>query len=360
MEIKRQTILSLVLLAVLCPQGVFAASDPLRALYEKRGDLQAAFDGETLAAKPASAAGFLIDLEDWARQYGWAEYPELSAYAPTTTPAKPIAKATPAPAIVAASYIVIDDQTGTILAAQNADASWPIASITKLVSTKVVLDSGVDLYGKASVRAIDDVGGAKLYVTDGTTFTGRDLLYATLVGSANNSANALARMTGLGRTEFIERMNQVATDLNLSRTKFVDPTGIELGNASTARETAALARAAFANENIRRAAGTSIAHIQALSDKTYVRDIKSTDWLLYDPAYDDVYVTAGKTGFLNESGWNLVVRLHPMNQSEDKSVLVVVFGSPGRRESFDNANILAHWAWKNFDWSRASLNLATQ
>ena len=115
----------------------------------------------------------------------------------------------------------------------------------------------------------------------------------------------------------------------------------------------------FTNENITNAAGSSHVAIKALSDPNYVRDIKSTDWMLYDSAYDDVYVTAGKTGFLNESGWNVVVRLHPMGQSEDKSVLVVVLGSPGRRESFDNAEALAYWAWQNFDWSRPDLNLAS-
>ncbi len=359
MEIIKSTILSLALLTILFPSEVFATSDPLRELYEQRGDLQLAFDGETLAAKPASAAGFLIDLEDWARQYGWQEYPDLSEFAPLKSPAKPIAKASAVPVIVATSYIVIDDQTGTILVAHNADASWPIASITKLVSTKVSLDVGVDLYGKGSIKTIDEVGGARLAVTDGTTFTGRDLLYATLVGSANNAANAFSRMTGLDRSTVVDRMNGVAKDLNLSRTKFVDPTGIELGNVSTARETAAFAREAFKNENIFKAAGSSHAMITALSDPNYSRDIKSTDWLLYDSAYDDVYVTAGKTGFLNESGWNVVVRLHPMGESEDKSVLVVVLGSAGRRESFDNAEALAHWAWKNFDWSRPDLNIAS-
>lgn len=360
MEIGRKIIFSLFLLAAICPQSVLASSDSLRDLYNERGDLQLAFDASTLAAKPASGAGFLIDLEDWARQYGWQEYPELSAYAPVEPPARPLTGASNAPTINAASYIVIDDQTGTILAAQNADQSWPIASITKLVTSKVTLDAGADLYSIGEVLASDDVGGAKLYVAAGTTFTGRDLLYAALVGSANNAANALSRLSGLSRTNFVSEMNDVAADLNLTRTKFVDPTGIELENVSTAREVAALAHEAFSNENIRRAAGTSVAHIQALSDPTYTRDIKSTDWLLYDSAYDDLYVTAGKTGFLYESGWNLVVRMHPMGQSEDKSVLVVVFGSAGRRESFDNAANLARWSWKNFDWSRGDVSLAAQ
>lgn len=344
------SIISLISL-LLAPGLSFAATPELEHLYETRGDLQAAFSPDTFQAIPGSGAGFLIDLEDWARQYGWQEYPELSDYAPLESPAKNLGLSAP-PEVSASSYIVIDDATGTILAAENADASWPIASLTKLVTVKTAFDHGVDFYGLGDVRDIDDVGGAKLHVTDGTTFHMFDLFRATIVASANNAANAVARLTNLPKFEFVTYMNDFADSLNLSRTHFVDPTGIELGNVSTAREVAYIAATIFQNENIRRLAGTSGIHIEAINDTSYVHDIASTDWLLYDPAYDDVYVTAGKTGYLNESGWNLVVRMHPMGESTDKSVLIVVFGSGSRRESCDDAANLARWAWKNFDWSR--------
>lgn len=326
---------------------VFAMT-PLEEIYAERGDLRAAFASDG-TPREGSAAGFLMNLEDWARQYGWQAYPELVAYAPETVP--PVARgAGAAPAVTSGRYIVVDTASGAILAASNAEAAWPIASITKLMTTSVALDEGIDIGGTGMVKGADDVGGAKLYVDDGTKFTVRDLLAATLVGSANNAANAVARLTGLAKDDFVARMNARAEKLGLTHTRFADPTGIELGNVSNAREVAYFAGTAFAKENVKTFSGSSRTHIAALNDATYVRDIKNTNWMLYDPAYDDLYVTAGKTGFLNESGWNLVVQLHPMGEDEDRSLTVVALGAAGRRESFDDAAALARWTWKNFDW----------
>lgn len=334
------------------PTVTFAATtspDPLTAVYETRGDLQAAFD--TDGTPKGAAAGFLMNLKDWARQYGWQEYPELSAYAPTVQPPVATPRAAAAPAVTSGKYIVIDDASGAILAAEHAEDTWPIASITKLMTTTVAIESGIDVGGAGAVVESDDVGGARLGVTSGTRFTVRDLLAATLVGSANNAANALARLSGIPQADFVANMNARAQTMGLARTTFVDPTGIELGNVSTAREVAYFAHTAFENEHVRKFAGSTKAHIAALNDATYVRDIANTNWMLYYPAYDDLYVTAGKTGFLNESGWNVVVQLHPMSDTDSsRSLTIVALGAAGRRESFDDAAALARWAWRNFDW----------
>lgn len=345
----RKIALALVLgsLVGLAPASVFAADDALWAVYAERGDLRAAFDAE---GKPVgTAAGFLMNLEDWARQYGWSEYPELAAYAPLV--GVPTQKTSiVAPLTSSPKYIVIDDASGAILVAKAADQQWPIASITKLMTGTVAIEQGIDLGGKGSIKAIDNVGGASLAVIDGASFTMRDIFAAMLVASANNAANAIARLTGLEKTDFVGEMNEYAASLGLSHTAFVDPTGIETGNVSTAREVAYFAGKAFAKENIRKFAGATRVHISALNTE-YVRDLNNSNKMLYDPAYDDIYVTAGKTGYLDESGWNLVVQMHPMGEAAtERSLTVVVFGAAGRWESFDDAATLGRWAWKNFRW----------
>ncbi len=356
----RRALAYITLTSLLLPQVGFAMTDDLLEIYEDRGDLQSAFDSETFQAIPGSAAGFLIDLEDWARQYGWQGYTELEDYAPDVDPARLAAWPVAMPEVTG-RYLVIDDSSGAILAAKDANEVWPIASITKLASAKTALDYGLDLGGVGTVEEEDDVGGAKLWAEYGTTFKIADLLYATLTASANNAANAIARLTGYAKDTFVDHMNDFAAHLNLSRTTFVDPTGIEEGNVSTAREVAAFAREAFSHENIRKPAGTVEMHIEALDDPDYVRNILTTNWLLYDSSYDDVYVTAGKTGYLGEEiGWNLVVRMHPMGSSEDQSVLIVLLGADGRRESFDAAHSLAWWAWQSFDWERDLINVAAE
>lgn len=347
---RTNRLIAMVAAGMLLPSFSFAITPELAEIYEERGDLQECFDPVTYQGVEGTAAGFLIDLEDWARQYGWQAYPELADYAPEIAPVPYIGGAA-LPEVTSEHYIVIDNESGAILAADSAGEQWPIASITKLVTTKTALDAGLDAYGTGDVRNADNVGGARLWVEDGTTFRVRDLLYATMVASANNAANAVARLSGLPRTTFIDRMNAFAQEHNLGQTEFVDPTGIELENVSTAREVAYLTREVFKNEDIRRMAGTWRINIEALNDEEYERSINSTNWMLYDPPYDDVYVTGGKTGYLIESGWNLVVRMHPMGDTQAKSVLIVVLGAEGRRESFDDAHALAHWAWAAHDWS---------
>ncbi|RMD50400.1 hypothetical protein D6827_04095, partial [Candidatus Parcubacteria bacterium] len=261
------------------PQISFAIDDDLLEVYSLRSDLQAAFSvADNYKAIADSAAGFLIDLQDWAKQYGWREYSELSNYAPRIIPPVNIGEAMP-PEVSAASYIIVDKNSGIILAAKNASEKRSLASITKLMTVKTALDLGLDVGGKGSILDGDDVGGARLWVDDGAEFTILDLLKATLVASANNAANAIARLTGYDRSYFIDQMNHNVKDWNLSATNFVDPTGIEIGNISTAREVAFFADKIFANENIKYLAGRAAINITSLNSD-YQKTIYNTDWLL--------------------------------------------------------------------------------
>lgn len=343
MEMKKRHNVAALAFILLFPFAANASPNAqLMSVFAERGDLQKAFDSSrNYRAVPGSAAGFLIDLDDWAEQYGWSEYASLSAYAPEA----PLAVGSFAPPTVTAdSYIVIDRTTGQILAASHADREWPIASLTKLMTTQIVLDDGVS--GIYPVRMEDDVGGAKLYVNDGDTFTLDGLVSATLVGSANNAANAIVRSTGLSKAEFVKEMNARAEKLNLSHTTFADPTGIEVENVSTAREYARVADQAFGRADIRRYTTTALARVNVLSQGA-VKTLKNTNWMLWKPEYDDIYVMAGKTGFLYESGWNLAVALRPEYKNEKRELLVVTFGSDSRADSFKDAEALARSAWES-------------
>ena len=281
------------------------------------------------------------------------EHPELKAYGPKKGDGVPVrTKAEEIESsIQAQAYLVMDRSTGKILTVKNENKVWSIASLTKLMTTSVVLDHEVPMNKTVSILNTDNVGGARLYVNDGDEFTVEDLFYATLVGSANNAANALARTTGLSRAEFVQEMNERAKGLNLVRTQYVDPTGIELGNVSTAREMARVAQMAFAQQDLQTFTTTATKYIDDLSQGTTKKMI-NTNWMLWKPEYDDLYVTGGKTGYLIESGWNLVVSLRPMNADADKELLIVLFGAGSRADSFVNANRLADWAWETHQWQK--------
>ncbi len=337
---------ALMAVALVFPVTALAApNEALLDLFASRGDLRAAFDADRgYQAVPGSGAGFLIDLEDWAYQYGWKEYPSLLAYAPAS-PLSSFAPTRPVPSVTSGAFIVIDRTSGQILVAQNADRAWPIASLTKLMTAQIALDSGASLSDVYSVKAEDDVGGAKLYVNSGDTFTLDGLLYATLVGSANNAANAITRTVTSDKAAFVNEMNLRARALNLSRTTYVDPTGIEVENVSTARELARIADIAFRRPDIHRYTTTASARIRVLSRGT-IKTITNTNWMLWKPEYDDIFVMGGKTGYLDESGWNLSVVLRPEMKDEEHELLVVAFGSDSRADSFVDAEALARWAWE--------------
>lgn len=346
-------ILVISIIAVVFPTAIFASADPLEDIYQKRGDLQAAFDSQTRRAVAGTAAGFLLDLTDWATQYGWMEHEELASYGPEEGDGVPVRVVMDEieSQIDSEAYVVMDRSTGKILTVKNENRVWPIASLTKLMTANVVLDHDVSMSRVADVRNADNVGGARLYVQDGDTFSVEDLFYATLVASANNAANALSRTAGITRSNFLKEMNQNAVDLGLTKTHYVDPTGIEVGNVSTAREMARIARTIFARDEIRRFTTTATKYIDVLSQGTS-KKMTNTNWMLWKPAYDDIYVTGGKTGYLNESGWNVAVTLKPMGSDYDKELLIVLFGAESRSASFTDANKLADWAWEVHEWQK--------
>ncbi|MBI4435392.1 D-alanyl-D-alanine carboxypeptidase [Candidatus Uhrbacteria bacterium] len=322
-------------------------------MYLQRPDLQAAFDPQTKRAIPGTAAGFLLDLEDWATQYGWMEHEELAMYGPEEGDGVPVRvhASEIETSIESTAYVVMDRSTGKILTVKNENRVWPMASLTKLMTAQIVLDHEVPMGRVASVRNADNVGGARLYVNDGDTFSVEDLFYATLVASANNAANALSRTSEMSRTEFLEEMNTRASELGLTKTTFVDPTGIDVGNVSTAREMARIAQMALGDEQIRRFTSTATKYINVLSQGTQ-KKMTNTNWMLWKPAYDDLYVTGGKTGYLEESGWNLVVSVRPMNGDPDTELLIVLLGAPSRLVLFEEARELADWAWESHEWQK--------
>lgn len=346
----KKIVLSLIvcLIAVATPMAIFAESEPLREIYNRRGDLQELFDKDTFKALSGKRIGFMLDLYDWAERYGYKEHPELSSFAPKVNEPVRINSTEVESQIGADAYVVMDKASGKILTVKKENKEWPIASLTKLITADIVLREDIPMTQKQSVLNSDNVGGAKLNVYNGDLFTMDDLFYATLVGSANNAANALSRTIGLSRVEFIKNMNLRAKDLNLVQTKFVDPAGIETGNVSTPLEMARIARTVFKNEKVQKYTTTSVKYVDVLNRGTQ-KKMTNTNWMLWKPQYNDVYVTSGKTGFLNESGWNLAVALKP-SVDDGRELLIVLFGGTSRAESFNDVERLASWAWSVYEW----------
>jgi len=237
------------------------------------------------------------------------------------------------------AYIVMDAKTGEILEEKNSTEVRSIASLTKLMTSMVALqDVGVNQSSSVQLASVDEVGGARLRVRSGTSWSVGNLLASTLIGSTNNTANALARSTGLSKNDFVNKMNQRAVSMGLPNTRFADPTGIEVENVSTAQEVARMSLEAYKHPMIRFLASRPTYTVRT-SDHTGYRTISNTNKLVNDRS---LQVVAGKTGYLIEAGWTLATQVKKPGERE---LMIVVLGCADRWQSFSDVKNLANKVW---------------
>ncbi|MDD5251547.1 MAG: serine hydrolase [Patescibacteria group bacterium] len=346
--------------SVLAANPVWAADDALRGVYERRADLRSLFRAADWSAVSSPKTAGMSNLFDWARQYGWQEYPDqLKEYSPTYGSAVAVATKKPGPTLVpgarfnfaaltADAVLVIDDASGEVLLSHNSQKTHPIASLTKLMTAMVALDHGLNFNASSALNQDDTVGGAMLRINRGVPLTVRDLFNAMLVGSANDAAHAIARQCGLNESSFIAAMNDKARLLGLASAKFADPTGLDVGNVATATDAAALLRFALGDYGEIRRSASSASYDIVLSD-TERHHLTNTNALLTDNT-NGLYVFGGKTGYLIEAGWNLAVRMQDWRQ---RPVTVVIFGAHNKTLVFNEAAKAARWVWTNYRWPKS-------
>lgn len=236
---------------------------------------------------------------------------------------------------VAASALLYEADSGRILFEQNGFERRPIASITKLMTAMVALDSGIDWDQEATILPNEYVQGGQLLLHRGETVRIRDLWAASLLGSANNATLAYVRELGIPEDEFIRRMNRKAIELGLEQTEFAEVTGLDSDNVSTAYEVARLAEVAFGEyPEIAEFASMPEYTMTALgSGREHV--IRNTNKLMGE----GINFVGSKTGFLYEAGYCLVI------QGEDKFAgrIAVILGSDYENSYFSEAwRLLQH------------------
>ncbi len=233
------------------------------------------------------------------------------------------------------------------LYAWNAETSWPIASLTKLISALVWKNYTVPWQAAITLKKVDEVGGGRLRVTVGSKIRFEDLWYASITASANNASMALMRALGVTNKQATLLMNREIQRAGAKAAVVFEPSGMDVRNVASAREMALIADRAFAWRPLQKAASTDTRVVKVLSPNPRNHPVYSTnDLLRFD---DDIWVIAGKTGYLDESRHNLVAWLRPVGvdgQPESgKDVLVVVYGAPTRERMFAAAKALAQSLW---------------
>lgn len=263
---------------------------------------------------------------------------------PALTPKN--ATSTLAPKVGALAYSVVDAATGTVLAETNSDAPMPIASLTKLMTAMVWLDTNPDLKTIITYTKADVTAYAYLRVKPSETLTTKDLFYSTIVGSANNAATALARSTGLSRADFVAKMNAKAASWGLHDTTFVDVNGLNPLNISSSSDMAVISGHAFHDYPLlKKASLTTVYNFRTINTKI-AHSIKTTDKLLLTPGM--LNITGNKTGYLDEAKYTYTLRVQ---NAQGAHVVVVVYGEPTSAARFSDAAKLATWALGAFTWS---------
>ncbi|MDI6809457.1 MAG: serine hydrolase [Candidatus Eisenbacteria bacterium] len=232
-------------------------------------------------------------------------------------------------ALWARAGVLFDVSDGKILFEKNADKTYPIASITKLVTALTFLDLGIDLDRVTTIEQDDIRGARKTRLRVGEQVSLIDLLHASLICSDNAATKALARESMFGNDAFIDKMNEKASELELNGAHFVDPTGLSSGNVASALGCVKLIKAATENELL----------ASIMQTKTYYYEsniqghqIGNTNRLLQS----DWDILGGKTGFISASGYCLVTYL----LDKGKEVAVVILGAPSNGRRFREARLL--------------------
>ncbi len=271
-----------------------------------------------------------------------------------------------APSVDAVSVAIVDFEKGDILYESNADAVIPPASLTKLMTLHVVYEAIAR--GEILKNTIIDImpeetspripyGSSLMYLQPGMRVPLIDLMRGMAVVSGNDAAFTLARILAGSNEKFSFLMNREAEKLGLSKTRFVEPSGLSEFNTTTAREMASFSRAYLALHP------ESIAELHSLYSMEFPREDVMPEGVSGPPhkillrnRNDLIFSYDGcdglKTGFIYESGYNLVATA---KRGDTRIILVTLGGTQGSDERTRGAKKLLDWTFDN--WQTVSPKL---
>jgi len=233
------------------------------------------------------------------------------------------ARRAPPGGVWARNAIVLDPATGEVLFEKNSDRSVPIASLSKLMTMMVFLEQKPDLEREAVVTRDELDGGGHTQLRNGESVSLADLLHMSLMCSDNVATRVLARESGLAPDDFLARMNHKAIELGMTHTRFVEFTGLDERNVSTAADVARMLHAAADIDLVREITTTRSYEFRTARR---VHEIHNTNRLLFSH-YE---IVGGKTGFISEAGYCFATWL----RTQGRDLIAVVLGAPTNATRF--------------------------
>ena len=230
---------------------------------------------------------------------------------------------------------VMDQQTGEVLLNKNGRMVSSIASITKLMTAVVIMDANLSMDERITITYddVDRLKGSSSRLAVGTTLTRQELLHLTLMSSENRAAHALGRTYPGGMSEFVRTMNMRAMMLGMNDTRYVEPTGLNSANRSSARDLALLTKVAYSYPLIRNYTTYPGAEFAVNGRSTR---FNNTNRLVHSVNWD---IGLQKTGFISEAGRCVVMQ----SNINGRNVLIVLMDSSSSNKRVEDAEAIRNF-----------------
>ena len=231
--------------------------------------------------------------------------------------------------------LVLDQSTSQVLFEKNSNISLPIASITKLMTGLIVVESrqNKDEILQITSEDIDREKNSGSRLAVGTQLSRASLLHLALMSSENRAASALGRNYPGGLPAFVAAMNAKARTLGMQDTHFVDSSGLSSRNVASAHDLVKLVAAAQ-NYPILGQYSTAPESMVASGGRTL--QYRNTNQLVRNPSWE---IGLQKTGYIAEAGRCLVMQ----TVIEGRSIVMVFLDSKGKLSRIADAGRIRKW-----------------
>lgn len=239
--------------------------------------------------------------------------------------------------LASVNAMVTDLKSGKPLYRKHAEVAVPIASVTKLMTAMVVLDSGEPQDQWLTIVNWDRKQPKNAYsrLRVGSEAKRGELVRIALMSSENLATHVLARHHPGGVEAFVAAMNTKAKALGMQDSRFVDPAGLSPDNTATAADLALMVRAAWDYAKIREYS-TGYQHTVTFRNPHYTLPYGNTNPLVASSRWQ---VDLTKTGYLSEAGRCLVL----VADVDDRPVAMVLLNSFGSRSPLGDAGRVRRW-----------------
>ncbi|MFA7653599.1 MAG: serine hydrolase [Candidatus Magasanikbacteria bacterium] len=239
-------------------------------------------------------------------------------------------------------YLIAEYPSGRIISGKNIDTQRPIASIVKILTAYEALNQSFDLKKttvyKSKLYASE---GNPLKFKDGQKISNSDIFASMLVISANTCARIVAQTSGLTTEEgFIHAINNRLADWGADNSKMVEPTGLDPNNVSTARDLLKIFVKILKNDIIKDSLDDVNYKLNTIFSGKTRRTITNTN-LLYQQKKLPYKILASKTGYIDESGSNLIILIE--DPKTKKQYVIITLGESNYANRFVEPDKMAKW-----------------